>query len=755
MKKSLFGIAAVAAIIGMVVIGTNLEAAGPVMVKKSALIKAEGFDSLSRATSTSAAAATALNYTTGFEVVEGFTARDGTCSQNPCSGGVPNSGGAGYTGECGFIDGQGLGGYPAPWGVSGSNAGNIEGHVDTAHPYAGAQHLRVSYDNCDAQNPFGFATDARIPPGSPLPGVIGPATYKGQIAISGLFGSNVFWQPQSSSQGYLTTRTLFYFYGWFYILDDYGAGLTYVPVFTNWDDTGNYQEISVHHDPCAKHICIDNGYGTPLGVGPGGLCPNGNSDCRVCVGGTDDGAPCIGDFQCGGGGVCTGGDCVGRVDYSYGGAPLYTGSLYAGTTSEQFLIYTDNFPGDNDVDDLVVETGDPCPTICGNLEIEPGEECDGINDGFCPGACVAPGGTGPNGEGECTCVVGGPTCDSATPAVNGSNSEYSHGGWWTFTADTTAYAVETCGTATHDTAIFALTGVCDSLEVLEFNDDCDDNTYGYGLGADPLASCYAIGGIDSPYNSCLCIATNPGQQYWVLAANAGLGRETIVTLTKRNTCGEVWENGACCDGYGTCVDDVAAGACADLGDVWTAQKYCSTVEPCDVTLGACCDRSPLLGGACTDGVEAASCAGPNQVYSLGALCADVTCTEVTGACCNGVAGTCSQTLKGNCNVSNSGSSWTQETSCSAITCTAVPGACCDHFNPDPLALDGICTSGVISADCQGENLEWTKGVSCSAVQCDAVFQAIPTVSEWGLVVLALLLLVGAKVYFGRRQAATA
>jgi hypothetical protein len=32
---------------------------------------------------------------------------------------------------------------------------------------------------------------------------------------------------------------------------------------------------------------------------------------------------------------------------------------------------------------------------------------------------------------------------------------------------------------------------------------------------------------------------------------------------------------------------------------------------------------------------------------------------------------------------------------------------------------------------------------------------IPTVSEWGLAVLTLLLLIGAKIYFARRQTASA
>ena len=44
---------------------------------------------------------------------------------------------------------------------------------------------------------------------------------------------------------------------------------------------------------------------------------------------------------------------------------------------------------------------------------------------------------------------------------------------------------------------------------------------------------------------------------------------------------------------------------------------------------------------------------------------------------------------------------------------------------------------------------------CNGVD-DAVFApecsgAIPAVSEWGVVILALLLLAGAKIYFGRRE----
>ena len=78
-----------------------------------------------------------------------------------------------------------------------------------------------------------------------------------------------------------------------------------------------------------------------------------------------------------------------------------------------------------------------------------------------------------------------------------------------------------------------------------------------------------------------------------------------------------------------------------------------------------------------------------------------------------------------------------------MPCDADLGACCDHDT------FGGCTDTAF-ADCQGGKLEWTKGASCATIAC--VHNAIPTVSQWGLVVLTLLLLTGAKIYFGRPQA---
>ncbi len=71
----------------------------------------------------------------------------------------------------------------------------------------------------------------------------------------------------------------------------------------------------------------------------------------------------------------------------------------------------------------------------------------------------------------------------------------------------------------------------------------------------------------------------------------------------------------------------------------------------------------------------------------------------------------------------------------------VLGACCDH---DPF---GDCTDGLPLAACDCPTCEWEKLGSCSDLDCPHT--AIPTVGEWGLVVLTLLLLTGAKLAFRR------
>ena len=75
---------------------------------------------------------------------------------------------------------------------------------------------------------------------------------------------------------------------------------------------------------------------------------------------------------------------------------------------------------------------------------------------------------------------------------------------------------------------------------------------------------------------------------------------------------------------------------------------------------------------------------------------------------------------------------------------AVCGACCD-------AWIGECHDAVPQGDCDCPSCVWSGGRDCADVACKAEFVAIPTVSQWGLVVLTLLLLTGAKIAFARRS----
>jgi cysteine-rich repeat protein len=67
----------------------------------------------------------------------------------------------------------------------------------------------------------------------------------------------------------------------------------------------------------------------------------------------------------------------------------------------------------------------------------------------------------------------------------------------------------------------------------------------------------------------------------------------------------------------------------------------------------------------------------------------------------------------------------------------------------------ICGDGIVQAsnneECDGLSAEACDGVCLEDCTCEP--SAIPTMSEWGLAVMALLLLIGAKLYFGRRELA--
>ncbi len=211
----------------------------------------------------------------------------------------------------------------------------------------------------------------------------------------------------------------------------------------------------------------------------------------------------------------------------------------------------------------------------------------------------------------------------------------------------------------------------------------------------------------------------------------------------------------CCDGAtGQCTDGLTAEACAGLGDQTTYDEHipCARLgEPgfppaCERHRGACCDHSPGAGGpgadgVCTDHTYPDDCSGVQQTWHKGLLCADIECLETPGACCNTLTGGCTEdVIASECSGGQRG--WTEGASCADVPCDAVPGACCDQ---DPF---GGC-SETTQAECACEQCVWHKLLTCPEIEC--VHTPIPTVSGWGLFVLTLLLLTGAKVSFGRRS----
>ncbi len=206
--------------------------------------------------------------------------------------------------------------------------------------------------------------------------------------------------------------------------------------------------------------------------------------------------------------------------------------------------------------------------------------------------------------------------------------------------------------------------------------------------------------------------------------------------------------GACCDSSsgagGSCFDNVRGSDCEGPHLRWVKGQGCASVL-CDEATGACCNSASGAGGACLDDLLAEECEGPQLSWTKGASCDEIFCEEAVGACCDDLTGDCSQMLLGDCPL-NAHVAWTKGGSCDV--CVAVQGACCDTGSQDPTTATCMHT---IQADCNCEKCTWTKNANCGEIICDPNFNTIPTVSEWGLITLTLLLLVGGKIGFSTRK----
>jgi hypothetical protein len=164
--------------------------------------------------------------------------------------------------------------------------------------------------------------------------------------------------------------------------------------------------------------------------------------------------------------------------------------------------------------------------------------------------------------------------------------------------------------------------------------------------------------------------------------------------------------GRCCFGFGTptegCVDAVTRAECGNEPRpvAFTPEERCPPDGPnCGEDFGACCDT---LDGTCAGPVAQIECRGGHSVWTAGVPCSDAGCTAGTGACCN----------------------------------------------PDPLVP---CTENVKLSECLCATCIWHKLQACADIDCPRS-NSIPTASNWGLAVLSLLLMIGAKIAFRRPMA---
>ena len=163
---------------------------------------------------------------------------------------------------------------------------------------------------------------------------------------------------------------------------------------------------------------------------------------------------------------------------------------------------------------------------------------------------------------------------------------------------------------------------------------------------------------------------------------------------------------------------------------------------CGPPVGACCDGTT---GVCTDNVEEPFCTTDQQVWTPGAACVSLgaSCERHRGSCCDGTTGLCiDDFLPEDC--TGDQRDWLKGVACAdrSPPCSEHTGACC---HGDPF---GPCTDDTVSSDCRCATCTWHNLQACAKIECSPT--PIPTVSEWGLAILTLLLLTAAKLYFGRR-----
>ncbi len=370
---------------------------------------------------------------------------------------------------------------------------------------------------------------------------------------------------------------------------------------------------------------------------------------------------------------------------------------------------------------------------CGNGVVDPVEECDDAGESAqCDTDCTV----AECGDGTLN-VTAGEECDDGN-------------------VDNTDACVDECVNA-----------ACSDGHVWLAVEECDD---GNAIGGDGCSSNCVLEGACCRASGTCVVAT---EEVCVVAPGGAFQGDTTVC--------EPLE--ACCLPDNTC-QDLEPTCCAKLGgDPKGPGTVCMGIAACHFPDQACVDidrrcclnqgGTPKPGEFC--GGVAACCLPDDTCEEVDAL----VCVQKDGlpqgtgsvceqlqACCLG--NTC-EDLEPNCCLKNGGSPTGAGTACSVPelcclpdhTCKPMDPLCCTSQGGKLVTMcpcgacclkdtDGQCVDYAIEEECPHADLKFFPGRGCDEISCDEI--TIPTVSQWGLIVLTVLLLSGIKVIFGRRPA---
>ncbi len=237
----------------------------------------------------------------------------------------------------------------------------------------------------------------------------------------------------------------------------------------------------------------------------------------------------------------------------------------------------------------------------------------------------------------------------------------------------------------------------------------------------------------------------------------------------------------------TQTDACQGGSCVGTNPVvCTAQDQCHEIGACDTVTGACSNPVSPNGTGCNDGdactqtdtCQTGACTGANPVVCT----AQDQCHEI-GACDTGT-GVCSNPASPNGSGCDDGDACTADETCLGGVCGGGVGVVCDDLNPCTIDTCDTGAGCVSTPGADGANAGCDDGIACTSDECEAggcvnfvategtacdggdtcpgpascdgggfchcEVPPIPTVSQWGGVVMTLLLLGAGTVVFGRR-----